>query len=73
MDATEKVIAASAALFGNGDLTVLYGATLKAATSDPPFATIDAGALESSNCWSLPACRRANPPHAAPWGRVAPT
>ena len=45
VDATEKVIAASAALFGNGDLTVLDEATLKAATSELPSASVDAGAL----------------------------
>jgi tyrosyl-tRNA synthetase len=45
VDATEKVIAASAALFGNGDLTVLDEATLKAATSELPSATVDAGSL----------------------------
>ena len=45
VDATEKVIAASAAVFGNGDLSVLDEATLKAATSELPSATVDAGAL----------------------------
>ncbi|RKR19740.1 tyrosine--tRNA ligase [Arthrobacter oryzae] len=45
VDATEKVIAASAAVFGGGDLTVLDEATLKAATSELPSATVDAGAL----------------------------
>jgi tyrosyl-tRNA synthetase len=45
VDATEKVIAASAAVFGNGDLSVLDEATLKAATSELPSATVDAGDL----------------------------
>ena len=45
VEATEKVIAASAALFGNGDLSVLDEATLKAATSELPSATVDAGGL----------------------------
>jgi tyrosyl-tRNA synthetase len=45
VDATDKVIAASAAVFGNGDLSVLDEATLKAATSELPSATVDAGAL----------------------------
>jgi tyrosyl-tRNA synthetase len=40
VDATEKVIAASAALFGNGDLTALDKPTLQAATSELPFATV---------------------------------
>ncbi len=45
VDATEKVIAASAAVFGGGDLTVLDESTLKAATSELPSTTVDAGAL----------------------------
>jgi tyrosyl-tRNA synthetase len=45
VDATEKVIAASAAVFGNGDLSVLDEATLKAATSELPSATVEAGDL----------------------------
>ena len=45
VDATEKVIAASAALFGNGDLTELDESTLKAATSELPSATVDASGL----------------------------
>jgi tyrosyl-tRNA synthetase len=40
VDATEKVIAASAALFGNGDLAALDKATLQAATSELPSATV---------------------------------
>ncbi|CAM3087863.1 Tyrosine--tRNA ligase [Arthrobacter ulcerisalmonis] len=45
VDATEKVIAASAALFGNGELAGLDSATLKAATSELPSATVPADAL----------------------------
>ncbi|KNH17065.1 tyrosyl-tRNA synthetase [Arthrobacter sp. ZBG10] len=45
VDATEKVIAASAALFGNGDLTVLDEVTLSAATAELPSATVPADAL----------------------------
>ncbi|RAX17343.1 tyrosine--tRNA ligase [Pseudarthrobacter sp. AG30] len=40
VDATEKVIAASAALFGNGDLAALDKATLQAATSELPNTTV---------------------------------
>ncbi|MHC6231331.1 tyrosine--tRNA ligase [Arthrobacter sp. MMS24-T111] len=40
VDATEKVIAASAALFGNGDLAALDKATLQAATSELPTTTV---------------------------------
>ncbi|BCW51624.1 tyrosine--tRNA ligase (plasmid) [Arthrobacter sp. StoSoilB13] len=45
IDATEKVIAASAALFGNGDLTVLDERTLEAATAELPSAKISADGL----------------------------
>ena len=45
VEATEKVIAASAAVFGNGDLSVLDEATLAAATAELPSAKIDAGGL----------------------------
>ncbi|KQR04009.1 tyrosine--tRNA ligase [Arthrobacter sp. Leaf141] len=45
VEATEKVIAASAALFGNGDLTVLDEMTLAAATAELPSATVPADAL----------------------------
>ena len=45
VEATEKVIAASAALFGNGDLSVLDEQTLAAATSELPSAKIDDGGL----------------------------
>jgi tyrosyl-tRNA synthetase len=44
-DATEKVIAASAALFGQGDLEVLDEATLTAATAEIPQATVPAAKL----------------------------
>jgi tyrosyl-tRNA synthetase len=40
VDATEKVIAASAALFGNGDLAALDKATLRAATAELPTTTV---------------------------------
>ncbi|MFF1882285.1 tyrosine--tRNA ligase [Pseudarthrobacter sp. NPDC058196] len=40
VEATEKVIAASAALFGNGDLAALDKATLQAATSELPSTTV---------------------------------
>lgn len=43
--ATEKVIAASAALFGNGDLSVLDEQTLEAATSELPTARVDVAGL----------------------------
>ena len=56
VDATEKVIAASAAVFGNGDLSVLDEATLKAATSELPSAT----------------CRRRRPGHHRAAGRLRP-
>ncbi|MFP5314029.1 MAG: tyrosine--tRNA ligase [Actinomycetes bacterium] len=45
VDATEKVIAASAALFGQGDLAELDENTLLAATAELPTAKVDAGAL----------------------------
>ncbi|WP_426998899.1 tyrosine--tRNA ligase [Pseudarthrobacter sp. N5] len=45
VDATEKVIAASAALFGNGDLTVMDQQTLEAATSELPSAKVAAAGL----------------------------
>jgi tyrosyl-tRNA synthetase len=45
VDATEKVIAASAALFGNGDLSVLDEVTLASATAELPSASIGAGGL----------------------------
>ncbi|WP_024820416.1 tyrosine--tRNA ligase [Arthrobacter sp. 31Y] len=45
VDATEKVIAASAALFGNGDLTVLDEGILEAATAELPSATVGADGL----------------------------
>jgi tyrosyl-tRNA synthetase len=44
-EATEKVIAASAALFGNGDLTVLDEGTLAAATAELPTAKVDVEGL----------------------------
>lgn len=44
-EATDKVIAASAALFGNGDLTVLDEQTLTAATSELPSAIVDLSGL----------------------------
>jgi tyrosyl-tRNA synthetase len=44
-DATEKVIAASAALFGQGDLDGLDLPTLEAATRELPKAKVDAGSL----------------------------
>jgi tyrosyl-tRNA synthetase len=45
VEATEKVIAASAALFGNGDLSVLDEPTLAAATAELPSATVGADGL----------------------------
>lgn len=45
VDATERVIAASAALFGQGDLAELDENTLRAATAELPTAKVDAGAL----------------------------
>nr|WP_247602181.1 tyrosine--tRNA ligase [Cellulomonas denverensis] len=42
-DATDKVIAASRALFGGGDLTVLDAATLAAATAELPTAEVRIG------------------------------
>ncbi|MGO4236906.1 tyrosine--tRNA ligase [Pseudarthrobacter sp. YAF2] len=45
VDATEKVIAASAALFGNGDLAALDEATLRAATSELPSTTVQVDAM----------------------------
>jgi tyrosyl-tRNA synthetase len=43
IDATEKVIAASAALFGQGNLAELDEATLEAATAELPSAVVAAG------------------------------
>lgn len=45
VDATEKVIAASAALFGQGDLAALDEGTLRAATAELPSAKVDGGGL----------------------------
>lgn len=45
VDATEKVIAASAALFGNGDLSILDEMTLASATAELPSASIGADGL----------------------------
>jgi tyrosyl-tRNA synthetase len=45
VEATEKVIAASAALFGNGDLVALDKPTLQAATSELPSAAVQVDAL----------------------------
>ncbi|MDQ0077414.1 tyrosine--tRNA ligase [Arthrobacter oryzae] len=45
VEATEKVIAASAALFGGGDLAALDERTLTAATAELPSARIDADGL----------------------------
>lgn len=45
MDATDKVIAASGALFGKGDLGELDESTLKAATAELPFGIVDPGKL----------------------------
>ena len=45
VEATEKVIAASAALFGNGDLSALDKPTLEAATSELPSARIQVDGL----------------------------
>ncbi|MFB8892634.1 tyrosine--tRNA ligase [Microbacterium plantarum] len=44
VDATAKVIAASDALFGQGDLTALDAATLRSALQELPHATASAGA-----------------------------
>ncbi|NMR31033.1 tyrosine--tRNA ligase [Crystallibacter degradans] len=44
-EATDKVIAASAALFGQGELQALDEATLVSATSQLPSATVDRGSL----------------------------
>ncbi|WP_324606743.1 tyrosine--tRNA ligase [Psychromicrobium lacuslunae] len=45
VDATQKVIAASAAIFGNGELSELDEATLSAATAELPRATVSADGL----------------------------
>ncbi|CAH0299494.1 Tyrosine--tRNA ligase [Arthrobacter sp. Bi83] len=45
VEATEKVIAASAALFGNGDLSALDKQTLRAATSELPSTTVQVDAM----------------------------
>jgi tyrosyl-tRNA synthetase len=45
VEATEKVIAASAAVFGNGDLSVLDEQTLAAATAELPSASVDGTGL----------------------------
>ena len=45
VEATEKVIAASAAVFGHGDLSGLDEQTLAAATSELPSASVDGAAL----------------------------
>ncbi len=45
VDATEKVIAASAALFGQGDLTTLDLETLRSATAELDSVSVEAGAL----------------------------
>jgi tyrosyl-tRNA synthetase len=45
VEATEKVIAASAAVFGHGDLSVLDEQTLAAATSELPSAAVDGAGL----------------------------
>lgn len=45
VEATEKVIAASAAIFGNGDLTALDEKTLQTATAELPHAEVDRSAL----------------------------
>ncbi|GAA2178212.1 tyrosine--tRNA ligase [Arthrobacter parietis] len=45
VEATNKVIAASAALFGQGDLTELDEVTLRAATAELPTAKVDGGGL----------------------------
>lgn len=45
VEATEKVIAASAALFGQGDVRDLDADTLASATAELPKATVDAGSL----------------------------
>ncbi len=45
VEATEKVIAASAAVFGNGDLSVLDEETLAAATSELPSAVVGVDGL----------------------------
>ncbi|MGN7947737.1 tyrosine--tRNA ligase [Microbacterium sp. 22215] len=44
IDATAAVIAASEALFGQGDLTALDASTLRTALEELPNATVDAGA-----------------------------
>ena len=65
VDATEKVITASAALFGNGDLSVLDEGTLASATAELPSASIGADGLgivdllvASGLCESKSAARR---------------
>ncbi|MFP3459992.1 tyrosine--tRNA ligase [Arthrobacter globiformis] len=45
VEATERVIAASAALFGNGDLAALDKPTLQAATAELPSATVQMNEL----------------------------
>ena len=73
VDATDKVIAASAAVFGNGDLSVLDEATLKAATSELPSATVDAGALGIIELLVASGLSESSPPHAVPSGKAGPT
>lgn len=46
VEATEKVIAASEALFGKGDFAALDEATLKAATAELPHAVVSADQLD---------------------------
>ena len=45
VEATEKVIAASAAVFGGGDLTALDAESLRAATAELPSATVNGSGL----------------------------
>ena len=73
VDATEKVIAASAALFGNGDLSVLDEATLRPRLGAAVRYCRRRRAWESSNCWWPRGCRRASPRPAGPSARAAPT
>ena len=50
VDATEKVIAASAALFGQGELSDMDEATLRAATQELHSTTVDGADWTSFRC-----------------------
>ena len=73
---TERIKAASAALFGGGDLRALDADTLGAALREAGGrrgAARRRSCRRSSTCWSPPACPRAGARRAARSGRAAPT